>query len=285
MSKPFPNVPLNPPPQEKSLPGVILSRQKAVFDRLEDLCQMSSSSIIFRVRSLLMLIPTDPRPVENMEIFTHTTPQGASEDPQSPASPHTVLRDYFDPAKTTPTRLLYSLEILSSRLIPAGDREVDEGQPQLFRRNFLECGGLKSVINVLQRNALPSDVDLTVRQDCYAIALALARLAGLQLYLIIYILRSLSRFAAAHTPFSFSRQGSSYWIKFSLSLTHCAGSYCVTRPPCPQLRGSRITNSPSPSPPSRGRGLRVAPAGGETQGLQRAGPNQCLPRQRAIGQR
>ncbi|CAI8010592.1 Ubiquitin carboxyl-terminal hydrolase 24, partial [Geodia barretti] len=161
--------------QEKSLPGVILSRQKAVFDRLEDLCQMSSSSIIFRVRSLLMLIPTDPRPVENMEIFTHTTPQGASEDPQSPASPHTVLRDYFDPAKTTPTRLLYSLEILSSRLIPAGDREVDEGQPQLFRRNFLECGGLKSVINVLQRNALPSDVDLTVRQDCYAIALALAR--------------------------------------------------------------------------------------------------------------
>ena len=136
---------------------------------------MGSSAIITRVRSLLMLIPTDPRPVETMEIFTHQTPQGASDDPQNPASPHTILRDYFDPSKTTPTKLLYSLEVLSSRLIPAEDQEIDESQCQLFRRNFLESGGLKSVINVLQRNALPSYVDLSVRQDCYAIALALSR--------------------------------------------------------------------------------------------------------------
>ena len=161
--------------QERSLPGVIISRQKAVFDRLEDLCQMGNSAIITRVRSLLMLIPTDPRPVEAMEIFTHQAPQGASEDPQNSASPHTILRDYFDPSKTTPTKLLYSLEILSSRLVPTGDKEIDESQTQLFRRNFLELGGLKSVINVLQRNALPSEVDLTIRQDCYAIALALSR--------------------------------------------------------------------------------------------------------------
>ena len=82
-----------------------------MFDRLETLCQMGNSAIIARVRSLLMLIPTDPRPVEAMEIFTHQAPQGASDDPQNPASPHTILRDYFDPAKTTPTKLLYSLEV------------------------------------------------------------------------------------------------------------------------------------------------------------------------------
>lgn len=66
-------------------------------------------------------------------------------------------------------------QILSSRLIPAGDQEVNESLVQLFRRNFLESGGLKSVINVLQRNALPSEVDLAIRQDCYANALALSR--------------------------------------------------------------------------------------------------------------
>ena len=56
-------------------------------------------------------------------------------------------------------------------------KEVDDANVQVFRRTFLEAGGLKSVINVLQRNALPSSVDLTIRQDCYAIALSLARLA------------------------------------------------------------------------------------------------------------
>ena len=108
-----PSLSLSPPslPQERSLPGVIISRQRAIFDRLEDLCQIGDSAIITRVRSLLMLIPTDHRPGEAMDIFTHHAPQGASEDPQSPASPHTVLRDYFDPAKTTPTKLLYNLEV------------------------------------------------------------------------------------------------------------------------------------------------------------------------------
>ena len=68
-------------------------------------------------------------------------------------------------------------QVLSSRLMPTGQREqeTDESTTQLFRRTFLECGGLKFVINVLQKNALPSDVDLTVRQDCYAISLSLAR--------------------------------------------------------------------------------------------------------------
>ena len=68
-------------------------------------------------------------------------------------------------------------QVLSSCLIPT-QQDRDETDTHLFRRTFLEAGGLKSVINVLQRNALPSDVDLTIRQDCYAIALTLARWAN-----------------------------------------------------------------------------------------------------------
>ncbi len=58
--------------------------------------------------------------------------------------------------------------------MPALDKS-DETATKQFRRNFLEAGGLKCVINVLQRNALSSNVDLSIRQDCYAIALSLAR--------------------------------------------------------------------------------------------------------------
>lgn len=58
--------------------------------------------------------------------------------------------------------------------MPASHK-ADSATTQIFRRTFLESGGLKSVINVLQKNALPSDLDLVIRQDCYAIALSLAR--------------------------------------------------------------------------------------------------------------
>ena len=88
--------------------------------------------------------------------------------PPSPLLPSTP--SLFSFSLLPPLLPLLPPQVLSSHLLPT-QREVDE----VFRRTFLEAGGLKSVINVLQRNALPSDVDLTVRQDCYAIALSLAR--------------------------------------------------------------------------------------------------------------
>ena len=58
-----------------------------------------------------MLIPTDHRVVDVLDVFSHQASQGASEDPQSPPSPSTVLEDYFSPTNTTPTKLLYNLEV------------------------------------------------------------------------------------------------------------------------------------------------------------------------------
>ena len=161
--------------QERCLPGVVMASSTTTFDKLEELCDIGNPRIIATVRSLLMLIPTDHRISETLEMFTSSTPGGASEDPQSPASPQTILDEYFNPSNTSPTKLLYNLEVLSSHLIPTAVRESDEDTTHTFRRVFLQNGGLKAVINVLQKNALPSDVDLIVRQDCYAIALSLAR--------------------------------------------------------------------------------------------------------------
>ncbi len=58
-----------------------------------------------------MLLPTDHRVVEALEVFVNHAPQGASEDPQSPPSPQAVLAEYFDASNTTPTLLLYHLEV------------------------------------------------------------------------------------------------------------------------------------------------------------------------------
>ena len=46
---------------------------------------------------------------------------------------------------------------------------------QVFRRNFLEAGGLKYVIQVLQSSTFPSTMNTDIRQDCYVVALSLAK--------------------------------------------------------------------------------------------------------------
>ena len=46
---------------------------------------------------------------------------------------------------------------------------------QIFRRHFLEAGGLKYVLNVLQSSNFPSSMDIAIRQDLYAVALSLTK--------------------------------------------------------------------------------------------------------------
>ena len=101
---------------------------------------------------------------------------GASDDSVSGLvqSPALILQKLFDPSKVSSAKLLYHLEVLSSRLMPVHQRDSNE-MTQLFRRNFLEAGGLQCVVNVFKRTSLPQDVDIEVRQACYAIAISLAR--------------------------------------------------------------------------------------------------------------
>ena len=93
-------------------------------------------------------------------------------------SPALILQSLFDPTKVSAAKLLYHLEVLSSRLMPVQQRDSNE-MTQLFRRNFLEAGGLQFVVNVFKRTSLHQDVDIEVRQACYAIAISLARLESI----------------------------------------------------------------------------------------------------------
>ena len=72
--------------------------------------------------------------------------------------------------------------------MPVVSKETDNASAKAFRRNFLEAGGLKYVISVLQSKALPTNVDLSVRQDCYEMALSLARCVHLFLAFVYYVM-------------------------------------------------------------------------------------------------
>ena len=73
-----------------------------------------------------------------------------------------------------PFRLLYNLEVISSRLIPSPSSVYSSEQSEQFVSDFLDAGGVGLVFKVLERDSLPADVNVHTRQNIYLVALQLA---------------------------------------------------------------------------------------------------------------
>ena len=63
--------------------------------------------------------------------------------------------------------------MLSSKLMPSIRDAGSLQSAKMFCEDFLNAGGLSMVVNVLQRYAIPTEVDYETRQGCYSTALQL----------------------------------------------------------------------------------------------------------------
>ncbi|XP_038074652.1 ubiquitin carboxyl-terminal hydrolase 24-like isoform X2 [Patiria miniata] len=167
---------------ERSLPGVVMATGGQVFEMLYQLAELEGSRLTERVRNLLMLIPTDPTVQEALDSICRQT-EGSSVDWgdgfNSPKeTTKATLESLFktNSQSMSAFRLLYNLEVLSSRLVPSLQEDrATQTSAQTFRENFLNAGGLSLVISVLQRESIPQDLDEETRRGCYMICLHLAR--------------------------------------------------------------------------------------------------------------
>ncbi|XP_068174640.1 ubiquitin carboxyl-terminal hydrolase 24 isoform X2 [Antennarius striatus] len=180
--------------QEKSLPGVVMALVCNVFEMLYQLANLDESRITLRVRNLLLLIPTDPEVQDALDnfvpkessVWSHQktlfqgtgsrSPSMTSKQQHQPSAA-SILESLFRssaPGMST-FRVLYNLEVLSSKLMPTSDDEMAKTSSRSFCENFLRAGGLSLVVNVMQRDSIPSEVDYETRQGVYSICLQLAR--------------------------------------------------------------------------------------------------------------
>ncbi|TSK58130.1 Ubiquitin carboxyl-terminal hydrolase 24 [Bagarius yarrelli] len=172
---------------EKSLPGVVMALVCNVFEMLYQLANLEEPRITLRVRKLLLLIPTDPEVQDALDNFvpkeSSVWSHQASKSPslsskqQHQQSAASILESLFRssaPGMST-FRVLYNLEVLSSKLMPTSDDEMAKTSVKSFCENFLKAGGLSLVVNVMQRDSIPSEVDYETRQGVYSICLQLAR--------------------------------------------------------------------------------------------------------------
>ncbi|XP_058887483.1 ubiquitin carboxyl-terminal hydrolase 24 isoform X3 [Acipenser ruthenus] len=184
--------------EQKSLPGVVMALVCNVFEMLYQLANLDEPRITLRVRKLLLLIPTDPEVQDALDnfvpkessvwshqktLFTVASGSQASKSPslsskqQHQQSASSILESLFRssaPGMST-FRVLYNLEVLSSKLMPTTDDEMAKTSVKSFCENFLKAGGLSLVVNVMQRDSIPSEVDYETRQGVYSICLQLAR--------------------------------------------------------------------------------------------------------------
>ncbi|XP_059110591.1 ubiquitin carboxyl-terminal hydrolase 24 [Peromyscus eremicus] len=183
--------------QEKSLPGVVMALVCNVFDMLYQLANLEEPRITLRVRKLLLLIPTDPAIQEALDqldslgrkktLLSEASCQSSKspslsskqqqQQQQQQPSASSILESLFRsfaPGMST-FRVLYNLEVLSSKLMPTADDDMARSCAKSFCENFLKAGGLSLVVNVMQRDSIPSEVDYETRQGVYSICLQLAR--------------------------------------------------------------------------------------------------------------
>ncbi|KAB7497647.1 Ubiquitin carboxyl-terminal hydrolase 24, partial [Armadillidium nasatum] len=185
--------------EEKKLPGVVMAGLgKNVFNMLYQLSLLEDPKILDTVRRILYLIPTDPTIADKMDSICSSGSAGSvanslsnfggkTSQSNSPAKKEkntnqakkketnlNVLKSLleFEGSEITPFRLLYNVEVLSSKLIPVeGTMQFDSH----FSDEFLSCGGLSILISLLHRESLPHDMDYEVRQSIYLIVLQLLR--------------------------------------------------------------------------------------------------------------
>lgn len=163
--------------QERMMPGVIMATECKAFDKLYQLAELEEPSITVRVQRLLMLLPTDPDVQEALDSigkqYNISCSPGGTDDRMLSM---TNLQNMFKCVMPgmSPFRILYNLEVLSSKLMPTQNRDGG-ANARMFKENFLAAGGLSVVVNILQKDMFPQDVDTEIRRGCYAICLQLAR--------------------------------------------------------------------------------------------------------------
>ncbi|XP_063403289.1 ubiquitin carboxyl-terminal hydrolase 24-like [Mytilus trossulus] len=178
--------------QEKTLPGVVMAVGGQVFEMLYQLANLDEARITSRVRKLLMLIPTDQGISDVLDSISQkgmkqfgsgedlspkTSPRKTTPIPSPKLPPKDILKSLFDSEShdMSAFRVLYNLEVLSSKLMPVTQDIGSKFGAQSFCEDFLNAGGLQLVVNVLQPESLAPDINYTIRQGCYSICLQLAR--------------------------------------------------------------------------------------------------------------
>ncbi|KAK7070589.1 putative ubiquitin carboxyl-terminal hydrolase FAF-X [Halocaridina rubra] len=156
---------------ENCLPGVIMSGQAKYTQfllQLADLgCTLQLPQLRDSARALLNLMPADQHTANNLR--TACMEHGKHGEQSTSLS----LENLF--FQSTPSQVLYYLQVMYALLMPAHNPMSDKALE--FQYNFMKCGGVKLIIDMLSKNNFLSNTDMPTKRSAFLVVLKLAKLA------------------------------------------------------------------------------------------------------------
>lgn len=198
--------------KEQKLPSVVMANKgNDTFEVIYQLTELNESRITQQARSLILLIPSDPQILKSLkQVCNEDSTREDGDSPMksknndsthslnvNPERPNALMIDHSPKRQRGPRlspleslfklsspgmnlfRLRYNLEILSSLLIPVNDQQLVDNNSGEYVKQFLKCGGLQMILNILQSEVVSEIVEnqteAEIRRGCYTTALTIAR--------------------------------------------------------------------------------------------------------------
>ncbi|UJR13683.1 hypothetical protein I4U23_000695 [Adineta vaga] len=139
-------------------PSNMIAENLKVFDILYKLSYLNNKNIHKRIRNLLRLMPSDIRIVDLLDLISSRAAsvcinerrQSTETMTNHQINPKEAIDHVFNFDESSLIKILYNLEILSSKISPLSNNIGIKQSSKLFRQDFIEQSGVEFLFKLLQ---------------------------------------------------------------------------------------------------------------------------------------
>ena len=140
-------------------PSNLMAENPKVYDVLYKLSYLKNENIHHRIRNLLRLMPSDIRVTDCLDFISigattnprSTERRASTETPiYQQMNPREAIEHVFNFDQCSLIRILYNLEILSSRISPLSTNRIIKDSSRSFRKHFIENINVDYLFKLLQ---------------------------------------------------------------------------------------------------------------------------------------
>ncbi|CAF4075236.1 unnamed protein product, partial [Rotaria magnacalcarata] len=170
----------------RSTPSNMMAENPKVYDILYKLSYLNDKNIHNRIRNLLRLMPSDIRIVDLLDLVsiraasvsTNERRQSTENMNSRQINPKQAIEYVFNFDECSLIKILYNLEILSSKLSPLSNNIGIKQSSKLFRQDFIEQAGVEFLFKLLQslNHFIHGDYQYSLCQEITILVLQLIQL-------------------------------------------------------------------------------------------------------------
>ncbi|CAF1099925.1 unnamed protein product [Rotaria sp. Silwood1] len=143
------------------IPSNMMAENPKVYDVLYKLSYLNNKNIHNRIRNILRLMPSDIRIVDLLDLVSIRAANVSStnerrqstetmNNQQQQINPKQAIEYVFNFDECNLIKILYNLEILSSKILPLSNNIGIKQSSKLFRQDFIEQSGVEFLFKLLQ---------------------------------------------------------------------------------------------------------------------------------------